>query len=67
MPYLDPDGSHVAREGGEVGAWGEPVGEGHHDVECGQAEHDVEEGPRVGNALILVVPHVVALAGLWVT
>jgi hypothetical protein len=35
----------------------EPVGECHHDVQCSESEHDVEEGPRVGHAVALVVEH----------
>ena len=33
-----------------------PIGERHHDVEGRQGEHQVEEGPAVGDALVLVVP-----------
>ena len=33
-----------------------PVGERHHDVEGGQGEHQVEEGPAVGHRVLLVVP-----------
>lgn len=43
--HLDPNCSHVAGEGGEIRVRGEPVGEGHHDIECGKPKHDVEEGP----------------------
>lgn len=32
-----------------------PVGEGHHDVERGQEEAEVEEGVVVGHSLLLVV------------
>lgn len=32
-----------------------PVGEGHHDVEGGQEEHEVEEGVAVGDSVLLVV------------
>ena len=35
----------------------EPVGEGHHDVERGQEEDEVEEEVTVGHALALVVDH----------
>lgn len=32
-----------------------PVGEGHHDVEGGQTEAEVEEGVAVGDSLLFVV------------
>lgn len=32
-----------------------PVGEGHHDVEGGQEEAEVEEGVAVGDSLLFVV------------
>ena len=38
----------------------EPVGEGHHDVERGQEEDEVEEEVAVGHALALVVDHLLA-------
>ena len=46
---LDPDGRHVCGDGlyGEVVAWCVPVGQRHHDVECGQGEHQVEQRPGV--------------------
>ena len=32
-----------------------PMGEGHHDVERSQAEHEVEEAVAVGNAVLLII------------
>ena len=32
-----------------------PVGEGHHDIQRGQEQHEVEEGVGVGDAVLLVV------------
>ena len=40
----------------------EPVGESHHDVECGQGEHEVKEGPRVSHLVLLVVVNVLTAA-----
>lgn len=34
-----------------------PVGEGHHHIEGGQGQHEVEEGVAVGHCVLLVVPH----------
>lgn len=34
-----------------------PVGEGHHHVEGGQGQHEVEEGVTVGHCVFLIVPH----------
>ena len=33
-----------------------PVGEGHHDIEGGEGEHEVEEAPAVVHPVVLVVP-----------
>ena len=48
---LHPHGRRVVVEGGYVGGDGGtvPVGEGHHDVECGQGEHHMEERPAVSH------------------
>ena len=55
---LDPHSGRVAGVGREViGALGVvPVGEGHHDVEGGESEHEVEEAPAVVHPVVLVVP-----------
>lgn len=34
-----------------------PVGEGHHNVERGQEEHEVEEGVAVLDHVLLIVLH----------
>ena len=41
-----------------------PVGEGHHDVESGKGEHEVEEAPAVVHPVILIVPGAWALLTL---
>ena len=48
---LNPHGGGVGGVGGDVagGVWLVPVGQSHHDIEGGQGEHQVEQGPRVGN------------------
>ena len=38
-----------------------PTGECHHDVEGSEGHREVEEGVRVGHALLLVVPRAIAL------
>ena len=38
-----------------------PTGECHHDVQGSESHHEVEEGVRVGHALLLVVPRAIAL------
>jgi len=54
---LDPDGGPGVDSGLEIGAWFEPVGEGHHDVEGGQEKHEMEAGVGVSDSRLLIVIH----------
>lgn len=54
---LDPHRRHVGIQRLKVRAWTVPVGEGHHHVEGGQGQHEVEEGVTVGHCVFLIVPH----------
>lgn len=41
-----------------------PIGERHHDVQRCRHKHHVEQAPRVGHTILLVVPHLVDIAAL---
>ena len=41
-----------------------PVGEGHHDIEGGEGEHEVEEAPAVVHPVVLVVARGISLLAL---
>lgn len=53
---FDPYWCHVGVKMGQVTVWMVPRGEGHHNVERCQAEHEVEKAVRVRHAVLLVVP-----------
>jgi len=53
--HLDPHSRPAAGHGLVVCLRAVPVGEGHHDVQRGQEQHEVEEGVGVGDAVLLVV------------
>ena len=53
---LDPHGGGVGGVGGDVsrGVRLIPVGQGHHHIEGGQREHQVEQRPGVGDLQTLI-------------
>lgn len=40
-----------------------PIGQRHHHVQRGRHEDDVEQRPRIGDALVFIVPHLMAALG----
>lgn len=70
VTYLDPNSSHVAGQCGQIWIGCKPISKGHHDIQCGQTKHSVEEGPGVCYTIFFVIPHVMSVPRLripWTT